>query len=85
MPPPPPPSLKTFSISKRGTLTCGLQLLFAGEAHLHHVVVVLQEALQLLPDGLHARVQPLVSRLDLSHPLQVRGRHLCTAIHIVIE
>ena len=45
--------------------------LLAREAHLDHVVVVLQEALQLVAHRLHARAQALVPRLDPPHPLQV--------------
>ena len=52
------------------------QGLLAREAHLDHVVVVLQEALQLVPHRLHARAQALVPRLDPPHPLQVLGDDL---------
>ena len=48
-----------------------LQLPFPGQTHFDHVVVVLQEALQLLAHGRHPREQALVPSLDLAHSLQV--------------
>ena len=56
--------------------TCSVHLaaqesLLACEAHLDHVVVVLQEALQLVPHSLHTRAQALVPRLDPPHAFQV--------------
>lgn len=53
-----------------------LQLLFAREAHFHHVIIILQEALKLLAHCHHARVQPLVPRLHLPHPFQIGCAHL---------
>ena len=53
-----------------------LQLLAPAEAHLPHVVIIVQEALQLLSQRLAAYGQPLVPRLHLAHALQVARAHL---------
>lgn len=56
--------------SDKALLLLNLVLLQAvRETHLQHVIVILQEALQLLPDCDDARLKPLVPGLHLAHPL----------------
>ncbi len=50
------------------------------QIHVAHVVVVVQQPLQELPDGLHLREQPDHAGLDRPQLLEVSARHLCSSV-----
>ena len=52
------------------------RLFLAGQAHLHHVFIVLKKTLQLLPYGHHSSVQPLMPSLNLPDPLEIGSADL---------